>query len=67
MGREWRCGKCNSLLGVERGGHITLRHKRAQYVIDGGDYNVIAVCRNCSTVNERSRGKRQQEAVTPRG
>ena len=67
MEREWRCSACNSLLGVENGAHLRLRHKRAQYVVDGGDYNVIAVCRNCSTINERSRGKRQQEAVTSRG
>ena len=67
MENQWRCSECNSLLGVESGVHLRLRHKRAQYVVDGGDYNVIAVCRNCSTINERSGGKRRQQPVTPRG
>ena len=59
MEREWRCEVCSSLLGVEHGGHISLRHKRAQYVVDGDDYNVIAVCRSCSTINERSGGRKR--------
>jgi RNase P subunit RPR2 len=53
MEREWRCKKCNTLLGVERGARLHLRYKQAQYVVDGSDFNVLAVCRNCSTVNER--------------
>jgi len=53
MEREWRCKKCDTLLGVERGARLHLRYKQAQYVVDGDDYNVIAVCRNCSDVNER--------------
>lgn len=52
MKREWRCKKCDTLLGVERAPRLYLRYKQAQYIIDGGDFNVIAVCRNCSTVNE---------------
>jgi hypothetical protein len=52
--REWRCQECDTLLGVERGARLHLRYKQAQYVVDGDDYNVIAVCRNCSAVNERS-------------
>ena len=56
MEREWRCKECDTLLGVERGTRLHLRYKQVQYVVDGGDYNVIAVCRNCSTVNERSLG-----------
>ncbi|MFH1690268.1 MAG: hypothetical protein ABIE42_08525 [Candidatus Eisenbacteria bacterium] len=59
MEGEWRCRECSALLGVERGAHLNLRHKGAQYVVDGGDYNVIAVCRSCSTINERSGGKKQ--------
>ena len=57
MEKEWRCSECNSLLGIEKGAHLRLRHKRAQYVVDGGDYSVIAVCRKCSTINERGRSK----------
>jgi len=52
--KEWRCKECDTLLGVERGARLHLRYKQAQYVVDGGDYSVIAVCRNCSTVNERN-------------
>ena len=52
--REWRCKECETLLGVERGPRLHLRYKQAQYVVDGGDYIVIAVCRTCSAVNERS-------------
>ena len=59
MQREWRCSECNSLLGVENGAHLHLRYKRAQYVVGGGDYNVMAVCRNCSAINERSEGSKQ--------
>ena len=66
MKREWRCSECNSLLGIENGAHLHLRHKQAQYVVDGGDYNVIAVCRNCSTINERSGSKKSQESVGSR-
>jgi hypothetical protein len=53
MERHWRCEKCDALLGVERGARLHLRHKEAQYVVEGEDYTVLAVCRNCSTVNER--------------
>lgn len=63
MEREWRCKKCNTLLGVERGARLHLRYKQAQYVVDGGDYNVIAVCRNCSTVNERSETQKPPQSV----
>lgn len=54
MEKEWRCKECDTLIGIERGARLHLRFKQAQYIVEGGDYNVIAVCRNCSTVNERS-------------
>jgi RNase P subunit RPR2 len=57
--RKWRCKECDTLLGVEHGDHMHLRYKQAQYVVDGGDYNVMAVCRNCSTINERNGGRQQ--------
>ena len=63
MEREWRCRKCKTLLGVERGARLHLRYKQAQYVIDGGDYNVIAVCRNCSTVNERNGSQKPSQTI----
>jgi len=55
MDREWRCEKCDALLGVARGDRLHLRYKEAQYVVDGENYSVLAVCRNCTTVNERSK------------
>lgn len=54
MKREWRCKKCNTLLGVEQGVRLHLHYKQAQYIVDGTDYNVIAVCRGCSSINERN-------------
>lgn len=56
MEKEWRCKECDTLLGVERGARLYLRYKQAQYIVDG-DYAVLAVCRNCSTVNERTRSE----------
>lgn len=50
---KWHCSECETLLGVERGVRLHLRYKQAQYIVGGSDYNVTAVCRNCSTVNER--------------
>ena len=60
MEGKWKCVACGALLGVEVGDHMNLRHKKAQYVVDGSDYNVIAVCRKCLTVNERSRSRQSQ-------
>ncbi len=60
MEKEWRCRECDTLLGVECGDRLHLRYKQAQYVVDGGDYDVLAVCRSCSTVNERSRERSQR-------
>ena len=66
MDHEWRCKECNALLGIARGGRLHLRYKEAQYVVDGEDYSVIAVCRNCSKVNERSRTEGAPERATAR-
>ncbi len=67
MEREWRCKKCKTLLGVERGARLHLLYKQVQYVIDGTNYNVIAVCRDCSTVNERSRSRESPQPVAVHG
>lgn len=63
MDHRWICEKCGALLGVERGDGLHVRHKDAQYVVMGGEYSVIAVCRRCSTVNEWSGGRAQTVAV----
>jgi RNase P subunit RPR2 len=65
MEKEWRCKECDTLLGVERGARLYLRYKQAQYIVDG-DYAVLAVCRNCTTVNERSKTERAQERAATR-
>lgn len=67
MEADWRCKKCKTLLGVERGARLHLRYKQAQYVVDGDDYNVIAVCRNCSTVNERNGSEEPPQPVAANG
>lgn len=63
MEREWRCRKCRTLLGVECGRRLHLRYKQAQYLVDGDDYCVVAVCRNCTTVNERSGKRKPMQSV----
>lgn len=65
--REWRCKECETLLGVERGPRLHLRYKQVQYVVDGGDYIVIAVCRNCTAVNERSSSRELPQPVATSG
>jgi len=54
METQWRCKRCRTLLGTGRGMRLYLRYKEMQYILDGSDYTVVAVCRNCSTVNECS-------------
>lgn len=63
MSQEWRCKECNTLLGAGQGPRLHLRYRDVQYVVDGEDYNVIAVCRNCSTVNEKCGGKEPRSVV----
>lgn len=65
--KEWRCKDCDTLLGIERGSRLYLRYKQAQYVVDGSNYNVIAVCRNCSAVNERSGTREPPQPVAAKG
>ncbi len=59
MDAKWRCRKCKTLLGTTCGIRMHVRYKETQYIVDGGDYCVIAVCRNCSTVNEWSSTEEQ--------
>ena len=65
--KEWRCRGCDTLLGIERGSRLHLRYKQAQYVVEGGDYTVIAVCRNCSAVNEWTEKQDPPQPVAARG
>lgn len=52
MRQEWRCTKCNTLLGMSHEMRLHLRYKEAQYIIGGGNFYVTAVCRKCSSINE---------------
>lgn len=67
MAKEWRCKKCNTLLGVVIGERLHLRYKQAQYVVNGDNYNVIAVCRNCFSVNDRNGEKEPPTPVAANG
>lgn len=47
---EWRCTRCDKLLGIRRGGQLHLRFAR------GHEYFVslpaVASCRGCGTLNK---------------
>lgn len=60
MEREWRCCRCGTLLGVWRSGKLHLQYKRAQYLVDG---KVLAVCRNCSAINEAESSKPMERVL----
>lgn len=49
METEWRCQKCETLLGIWRHDKMHLQYKKAQYLVRG---KVLAVCRTCSAINE---------------
>lgn len=66
MKKEWLCEKCETLLGVEHGARLHLRHKQAQYIVGGRDYSVIAVCRNCATANEKCRTEGTSKSAAAR-
>lgn len=59
MEKEWRCRRCETLLGVWRNGKLHLQYKKAQYLVNG---QVLAVCRNCAAVNEAD-SERPAESV----
>jgi RNase P subunit RPR2 len=42
--REWRCWRCDTLLGVEQNGELHVKYKDAQYRVRGV---VKATCRRC--------------------
>jgi hypothetical protein len=47
--REWRCRRCDTLLGVIRGPWVELRYKTAHFEVRGV---VRARCRRCELPNE---------------
>jgi len=47
---EWRCTRCDKLLGVSRDGRMHLRFARGHEYFVG--FPVIATCRGCGTLNQ---------------
>ncbi len=46
---EWRCTRCDKLLGVGRDGRMHLRFSRGHEYLAG--FPVQATCRGCGTLN----------------
>ena len=46
---EWRCTRCDKLLGVCRDGQMHLRFTRGHEYFVG--FPVVATCRGCGTLN----------------
>ena len=50
MKQEWRCERCEKLLGVLNGGRIHIRFGRGhEYLVS---FPATGVCRGCGTLNE---------------
>lgn len=47
---EWRCQRCDKLLGVLEGGRVHVRFGRGHEYLVG--LPATAVCRSCRTLNE---------------
>ncbi len=47
---EWRCTRCDKLLGVCRDGRMHLRFSRGHEYFVG--FPVVATCRGCGTLNQ---------------
>lgn len=52
MARPWRCSKCKALLGINESGSLSVRHKKAQYIIDGKEFKITTACRRCAQLNQ---------------
>jgi hypothetical protein len=47
---EWRCTRCDKLLGVCRDGRMHLRFAKCHEYFVG--FPVVATCRGCATLNQ---------------
>ena len=67
MDREWRCTRCEKLLGVVEGDRVHIHFARGHQYLVGAP--AIAVCRGCQTVNEfmKRRGADGQASNTELG
>lgn len=50
MDKEWRCKRCNKLLGIIRDGRLSLRFARGHEYLVG--LPATAVCRGCRALTE---------------
>ncbi|GGE82647.1 hypothetical protein H1W37_03605 [Stappia taiwanensis] len=51
-GADWRCTRCDKLLGVRRDGQLHLRFARGhEYLVS---LPAVATCRGCGTLNKAS-------------
>jgi phage FluMu protein Com len=50
MQKEWRCNRCQKLLGVVHAGRLHLRFSRGHEYLVG--FPATSVCRGCQTINE---------------
>jgi hypothetical protein len=64
---EWRCKECGTLLATFTDQRVFVAHKGAQYVIDGTEVRILAICRSCTAVNEYRSGESEDGAAEPRG
>lgn len=48
--REWRCTRCDKMLGVRQDNRMHLRFARAHEYFVG--FPVVATCRGCGTLNQ---------------
>ena len=53
---EWRCTRCDKLLGVRRDGRMHLRFARGHEYFVG--FPATATCRGCGTLNQANTLKR---------
>jgi hypothetical protein len=53
LNAEWRCSRCDKLLGVCRDGRMHLRFARGHEYFVG--FPVVATCRGCETLNHAAK------------
>jgi RNase P subunit RPR2 len=60
---EWRCQKCQTLLGLQQDDRLYVRFRKMQYVLVGSQDTVIATCGVCGRTDERPAELLQRETV----
>ena len=61
-GREWRCTRCNKLLGLHDGVRLHIRFARSHEYFVG--LPVTATCRGCGALNEYPPGIPEKDRRT---